>query len=832
MSDRYEIREQIGKGGLGAVFKAFDTQLQREVAIKRVLTTEHATQEEVEVAARKLIGEAQTLSSLNHPNIVSIFDVAMDEKGGFVVMELLNGETLDETVSRGVLTQEDFVEVVIQTMEALITAQASNVLHRDIKPTNVMVIWQASGRFQIKILDFGLAKFSKTPSVQTTDQDEAVMGSIFFMAPEQFERGELDARTDLYAMGCVYYHALTGQYPFRGETAPQVMHSHLQHRVTPLNKLRPDLAPSVCQWVMWLINRDKENRPEDARSALSRFPKNPEQETSAQAVYAIPVDETPTSVTTGVHVVAAPTHAAAPPSGLVRTHQTGALSPRSAARYNRPVGSGVSDSSASRKGPLIIAGVLLLAGLVAAGVLISGKMAEDANRITLMELSGQEKPQGDVTTVELGLNYLFGDSSSGDQKDQAKRLLSKLEGEGVDEKLLETLRRAATSYERITMSEILAARHTEKAVPDILDAFRKAESPNERLYILGYIRGLAGPAHARELMEALGDDYSLDIRKKLEDVLLAIYRQQPRSAEVLAPLLNRTSNTKGEERQSIFRILGSLGGKTVLTRLESIYERQDDQSLQRDAMSALLAWPDRGTLGLLDKIIKNTQDAPLKTAATRGYARIATQPAPVSADVLHKSWNRALEVAESSTERRKIMDGIADYASEENLKYLEQVSQEPKNKAFAEYAITEMKGYMAEARELKTDDLLPANPQALRGTDAKYNQELSAFVDWTSPDTYFLWYFKPLQSGTHGVDVIQAFSEYNVSHFEIIVAGKSLTGESGSGAGWDDFRVVGTKGSVKLQAGKVYTLILRATGVTSPRMMNVRGVRFSKGGGS
>ena len=132
MSNRYEIREEIGKGGLGAVYLAFDTQLQREVAMKRVLTTEHGSAEEVQKAADNLLAEAQTLSTLNHPNIVTVFDVGQDEKGGFVVMELLNGETLDDTVARGVLTQEDFMEVVIQTMEALIAAQAANVLHRDL----------------------------------------------------------------------------------------------------------------------------------------------------------------------------------------------------------------------------------------------------------------------------------------------------------------------------------------------------------------------------------------------------------------------------------------------------------------------------------------------------------------------------------------------------------------------------------------------------------------------------------------------------------------------------------------------------------------------------
>ena len=310
---RYEIREAIGQGGLGSVYKAFDTQLQREVAMKRVLTTGQGTEEEVKIAGDKLIAEAQTLSSLNHPNIVTVFDVGRDEKGGFVVMELLDGETLDETVDRGVLTGEDFKEVVYQTMEGLIAAQAVDVIHRDIKPTNIMLIWQASGRFQLKILDFGLAKFSRNPSVQTMDQDEAVMGSIFFMAPEQFERAELDARTDLYQMGCVYYNSLTGQYPFNGETAPQVMNAHLQHKVVPLEQLRPDLPPVLCQWVMWLINREIGSRPANAKEALKFFPKDLSAAPELPAAQAVIPVATPAN-TPKVKIATPTGHAKAPPN--------------------------------------------------------------------------------------------------------------------------------------------------------------------------------------------------------------------------------------------------------------------------------------------------------------------------------------------------------------------------------------------------------------------------------------------------------------------------------------------------------------------------------------
>jgi hypothetical protein len=121
------------------------------------------------------------------------------------------------------------------------------------------------------VVDFGLAKFSPKPSVQTVDHSDSVFGSIFFMAPEQFERGALDARVDMYSIGCVYYFTLTGESPFQGDTGPQVMAAHLEHRVVPLAQLRPDLPRWVSDWVMWHINRHPSERPENARETLKTF---------------------------------------------------------------------------------------------------------------------------------------------------------------------------------------------------------------------------------------------------------------------------------------------------------------------------------------------------------------------------------------------------------------------------------------------------------------------------------------------------------------------------------------------------------------------------------
>jgi len=281
MEDRYEIRGKIGQGGLGAVYKAHDIRMNRQVAIKRIMpNAEDASIPEE--ATRQLIKEAGSLASLQHPNIVTIYDVGSDEDGPFVVMELLTGDTLEEIIGKGSFTWQDFRHLAMQTLEALIAAQELHLVHRDLKPSNIMLTWLPSGKFQVKIVDFGLAKLSSTPSLQTIDQSDGVFGSIYFMAPEQFERVPIDLKTDLYAIGCVFYYALTGVYPFDGDTAAAVMASHLQHHVTPIQEVREGVPLWVCDWIMWHINRQPSDRPESAREALKVFVENAAANTSPE----------------------------------------------------------------------------------------------------------------------------------------------------------------------------------------------------------------------------------------------------------------------------------------------------------------------------------------------------------------------------------------------------------------------------------------------------------------------------------------------------------------------------------------------------------------------
>ena len=269
MGDRYEIKRKIGQGGVGAVYHAFDTKLQRNVALKRMRPLKESRAQTD--AAKGLEKEASIISSLQNPNIITVYDAGTDENGAFVVMELIEGQTLDKIVRMAALQIDDFRQVVEQSLGGLIAAQNVGLLHRDLKPKNIMVAWLPSGNFQLKILDFGLAKFSVQPSFQTVDHSDNISGSIHVMAPEQFERLQLDSRTDIYAMGCVYYFALTQKYPFTGENPGEVMNSHLHHHLKPIREIRADLGQGYCDWITRLISREPNDRPQDARTALREF---------------------------------------------------------------------------------------------------------------------------------------------------------------------------------------------------------------------------------------------------------------------------------------------------------------------------------------------------------------------------------------------------------------------------------------------------------------------------------------------------------------------------------------------------------------------------------
>lgn len=272
LQDRYDILGQVGSGGAGKVFKAWDKALRRNVAIKRFGAEFGPANSNDERAWR----EAMTLASIQHPNILTVFDFGTDAEGPYVITEFLEGESLDAIVDRGgPLHMKEFRELVRQTLEGLIAAHQIGLIHRDIKPQNIMVTQLASGALQFKILDFGLAKILQEPKVQTMAGNQTIVGSIFYISPEQLSRHPVDERSDLYAMGCVYYFALTGTQAFDGNSITEIITSHVRNRVTPLHQMRPDMQQPMCDWVMKFIQLLPEHRFQNAVEAIGSFQRLP-----------------------------------------------------------------------------------------------------------------------------------------------------------------------------------------------------------------------------------------------------------------------------------------------------------------------------------------------------------------------------------------------------------------------------------------------------------------------------------------------------------------------------------------------------------------------------
>ena len=264
---RYVPREIIGRGGAGEVFLAYDRQLQRLVAVKRV----HLRAGDPERRARFAMEEAKRLARLQHPNIVTVYDV-LEHKGDVVmVMEYLSGHTLESLDAA--LGLAEFAEVARQCLDALGAAHSLGMVHLDIKSTNIILTALTTGRLQVKLLDFGLAAMIDQQPAEPPLWGGGLIGSVYTVAPEQLKRQPVDARADLYSLGCVFYHALSRREPFQGVSVRVVIEAHLRHEFRPLAERRPDLPPDLGAWVERLMALSPADRPESAAAALAELEK-------------------------------------------------------------------------------------------------------------------------------------------------------------------------------------------------------------------------------------------------------------------------------------------------------------------------------------------------------------------------------------------------------------------------------------------------------------------------------------------------------------------------------------------------------------------------------
>ncbi len=238
----YQVLEPLGSGGMGEVFKARDTRLNRPVAIK-ILRSEHLSQA---VRKQRFIQEAQAASALNHPNIVTIHDIGQAEGVDFLVMEFIAGRTLDMRIPRQGMRLNEALRVAVQIAEGLRRAHEAGIVHRDLKPSNIM----AGDEGMVKILDFGLAKLTEPTGIgedepTRTDrpetEEDTILGTTAYMSPEQAEGRKLDARTDIFSFGVVLYEMLTGRKAFQGATRIATISAILKEEPKPIENIPTDL---------------------------------------------------------------------------------------------------------------------------------------------------------------------------------------------------------------------------------------------------------------------------------------------------------------------------------------------------------------------------------------------------------------------------------------------------------------------------------------------------------------------------------------------------------------------------------------------------------------
>jgi len=265
---RYQIQELIGIGGMANVYKAVDLLENRYVAVKSLREEYIGNQEFM----RRFRNESKAVALLSHPNIVRVYDVSLSDRQPCIVMEYINGITLKDYIQQqGRIRWKEAVHFTVQTLRALQHAHDNGIVHRDIKPQNIMLLNDGT----IKITDFGIARFARATSHTITDK---AIGSVHYISPEQAQGAETDAKTDVYSVGVILYEMLTGKVPFEADSPVAVAIKQIESTVTPPSSLNPDIPAGLEDITLRALQKDPASRYQSAAEMLrdiDRFKRDP-----------------------------------------------------------------------------------------------------------------------------------------------------------------------------------------------------------------------------------------------------------------------------------------------------------------------------------------------------------------------------------------------------------------------------------------------------------------------------------------------------------------------------------------------------------------------------
>ena len=281
INDRYEIIKTIGEGGMANVYLAEDTILERKVAIK-VLRGDLSNDEKF---IRRFKREALSVSNLSHPNIVEVYDVGEEDGNYYIVMEYIEGKTLKQLLQkRGALTLTEVIDIMSQLTDGLAHAHEAYIIHRDIKPQNIMI--EDNGR--IKITDFGIAMALN--STQLT-QTNSVMGSVHYLPPEQANGKGSTVKSDIYSLGILMYELLTGSVPFKGDTAVEIALKHMKEKIPSVRKQNPTIPQSVENIILKATAKNPKNRYDSVREMYNDLQTALERDNEKRLVYEYPEND-------------------------------------------------------------------------------------------------------------------------------------------------------------------------------------------------------------------------------------------------------------------------------------------------------------------------------------------------------------------------------------------------------------------------------------------------------------------------------------------------------------------------------------------------------------